>query len=71
MISICCFKVKNSSLTKEFNLLLAEEGVWGMFVKGVTARMSQSCVFSCLVIFGYESIKRLSLLPEYKDHVRW
>lgn len=55
----------------ELKLLIHQEGYSGLFTKGVTARMSQSVIFSFVVIFGYESIKRLSVLPEYKDKVKW
>ena len=42
-----------------------------IFTKGLTARLSHSCVYSLFIIFGYETVKRLSLKKEYKGHVRW
>lgn len=42
-----------------------------MFSKGLSARLVQSICFSFTIILGYESIKRVSVLHEYKDHVRW
>ena len=42
-----------------------------MFYKGLSARLVQSSMFSFFIILGYETIKRISLLDEYKDNVRW
>lgn len=44
---------------------------WKIFTKGLTARMSHSCIYSLFIIFGYETVKRVSLKDEYKDSVRW
>ena len=43
----------------------------GIFTKGLTARMVQSTCYSFFIVLGYETIKRWSLLPEYKSAVRW
>lgn len=53
-----------------FKVLWAEEQM-GVFTKGLTARMSQSVVFSFMIILGYESVKRMSVSEEYKDSIRW
>jgi len=50
--------------------LWQEEHV-GIFFKGLSARLIQSLTFSFFIILGYESIKRWSLLDEFKDSVRW
>jgi solute carrier family 25, member 44 len=50
--------------------LWQQEGV-NIFTKGLTARLSHSCVYSLFIIFGYETVKRISLKDEYKAHVRW
>ncbi|CAF0989701.1 unnamed protein product [Adineta steineri] len=50
--------------------LWQEEGA-GIFTKGLTARLSHSCVYSLFIIFGYETVKRISLKEEYKGQVRW
>lgn len=51
--------------------LFREEGLHGMFMKSLTARLVQSACFSFTIILGYETIKRLSLNEEYKRRVRW
>ena len=43
----------------------------GLFTKAITARMTQSAMFSFSIILGYETVKRWSLLEEHKDEVRW
>jgi len=42
-----------------------------MFLKGLSARMSHSCISSAFIVAGYETMKRWSLKEEYKDQVRW
>lgn len=42
-----------------------------MFTKGLSARLLQSVMFSFSIILGYETIKRISIKEEYKDHVKW
>jgi len=42
-----------------------------IFHKGLTARMTASSIYSLAVILGYESVKKMSVLPEYKDDIRW
>lgn len=44
---------------------------YGIFTKGLTARMSSSVIYSMAIIFGYESVKRFSVYEEYKDRIRW
>lgn len=50
--------------------LWQQEGL-DIFTKGLTARLSHSCVYSLFIIFGYETVKRISLREEYKGQVRW
>lgn len=50
--------------------LWQQEG-FNVFSKGLTARLSHSCVYSLFIIFGYETVKRVSLKEEYKAQVRW
>ena len=50
---------------------LWQEERMNVFKKGLTARLSHSCVYSLFIIFGYETVKRLSLKEEYKGQVRW
>ncbi|XP_068248637.1 solute carrier family 25 member 44 [Palaemon carinicauda] len=53
-----------------FRLLWQEEQI-RIFTKGLSPRMFQSCIFSFMIILGYESVKRLSISDEYKANVRW
>lgn len=53
-----------------FKDLWREEGLY-MFSKGLSARLIQSATFSFGIILGYETIKRISVKEEYKEHVRW
>ncbi|KAG1710390.1 Enoyl-CoA delta isomerase 2, mitochondrial [Nymphon striatum] len=41
-----------------------------LFSKGLMARVMQSAIFSSFIIVGYESVKRFSVLDEYKNNVR-
>ena len=50
--------------------LWQEEGL-KIFKKGLTARLSHSCIYSLFIIFGYETVKRISLKEEFKGQVRW
>ncbi|UJR08817.1 hypothetical protein I4U23_013072 [Adineta vaga] len=50
---------------------LWQEERFGVFTKGLTARLSHSCIYSLFIIFGYETVKRVSLKEEYRGQVRW
>lgn len=50
---------------------LWQEERLNIFKKGLTARLSHSCIYSLFIIFGYETVKRISLKEEYKGQVRW
>ncbi|PZC70949.1 hypothetical protein B5X24_HaOG214525 [Helicoverpa armigera] len=54
-----------------FKALWAEEGLLGLYFKGLSARLVQSACFSFSIILGYESIKRVALSEEFKPRVRW
>ncbi|CAG0915537.1 unnamed protein product [Notodromas monacha] len=58
-----------NSVSGAFVALWQEEKL-GIFTKGLSARVAQSCVFSFAIILGYESVKRMSVLDEYRDRVR-
>ncbi|CAF4682936.1 unnamed protein product [Rotaria sp. Silwood1] len=47
---------------------LWQEERFHIFTKGLTARLSHSCIYSLLIIFGYETVKRISLKQEYQGH---
>ncbi len=50
---------------------LWQEERFNVFRKGLTARLSHSCIYSLFIIFGYETVKRISLKEEYRGQVRW
>lgn len=41
------------------------------FHTGLTARMTSSSIYSLAIIFGYESVKKMSVLPQYRPLVAW
>ncbi|XP_015784950.1 solute carrier family 25 member 44 [Tetranychus urticae] len=43
----------------------------GLFYKGLSPRITQSCLSSVFVSIGYETMKRLSLREEYEDKIKW
>ncbi|XP_063545377.1 solute carrier family 25 member 44 [Cydia strobilella] len=59
------------TMRKVFKDLWAEEGLWGLYAKGLSARLLQSACFSSSIILGYETIKRLAVADQYRAHVRW
>lgn len=63
-------QVEGSNMNETVRTLWKEEGLLMAF-KGLSARLVQSVMFSFFIILGYESIKRLSLLEEYRKDVRW
>nr|CAH7728920.1 unnamed protein product [Callosobruchus chinensis] len=58
------------SMRCAFRDLWVEEGL-KMFSKGLSARLIQSATFSCSIIIGYETIKRISVNDEYKKFIKW
>lgn len=58
------------SMYSAFKILWVEER-FQIFTKGLSARLVQSACFSFSIILGYETIKRLSITDEYKNHIRW
>lgn len=50
---------------------LWKEDKWRIFTKGSTARTLQNCLSSGLVVIGYETLKRIAIVDEYRDQVRW
>ncbi|XP_012946464.1 solute carrier family 25 member 44 [Aplysia californica] len=63
-------QVEGTKFGETVDLLWKEEGMWIM-TKGLSARLVQSVTFSFFIILGYETIKRWSVLEEYKDRIRW
>ncbi|XP_006617082.1 solute carrier family 25 member 44 [Apis laboriosa] len=58
------------SMFSAFKVLWVEEKLQ-MFTKGLSARLVQSASFSFSIILGYETIKRFSIVEEYKNCIRW
>lgn len=50
---------------------LWKEDKWRIFNKGLTARLTQSCISSALIVVGYETMKKFSVDEKYRDQVRW
>ena len=63
-------QVEGLQLRETVDILWREEGLW-MATKGLSARLVQSVTFSFFLMLGYETIKRWSVLDEYKDRIRW
>ncbi|KAK6038680.1 hypothetical protein COOONC_23815 [Cooperia oncophora] len=42
-----------------------------MFTKGLAPRLISNSIYSCVVMVGYEVVKRFCVLPEYQDRVKW
>ena len=63
-------QVHRRTIPETIRVLWAHERL-GVFSKGLTARMASSCIYSLAVIFGYETVKKMSVLPEYKHSVLW
>ncbi|XP_072946712.1 solute carrier family 25 member 44 [Epargyreus clarus] len=59
------------SMREVFKELWREEGLIGLYKKGLSARLAQSACFSFCIILGYESIKRVAVSDEYRPRVRW
>lgn len=66
----CIFQVLGESYNETLKILWREER-WNILTKGISARMTTSCLFSLMIAFGYESVKRFSLKEEFKADVRW
>ncbi|CAF4943726.1 unnamed protein product [Pieris macdunnoughi] len=60
-----------SSMREVVKELWKEEGLIGLYMKGLSARLVQSACFSFSIILGYETIKRVSVSDEYRTRVRW
>ncbi|CAJ0592599.1 unnamed protein product [Cylicocyclus nassatus] len=42
-----------------------------IFTKGLTPRMLSYSIYCCIIMVGYEAVKRVCVLPEYKDKIVW
>ncbi|CAF1357861.1 unnamed protein product [Rotaria magnacalcarata] len=73
-LDVCRTRIQVEQERRTVNQIMRElwhEERFRVFTKGLTARLSHSCVYSLFIIFGYETVKRISLKEEYKGQVRW
>jgi len=50
---------------------MARNEGWTVFTKGLPPRLLSNSIYSCVVMVGYEIVKRFCVLPEYKHAVKW
>jgi len=73
-LDLCRTRIQVEQKRRKVLQLMSElwqEERFSVFTKGLTARLSLSCVYSLFIIFGYETVKRISLKEEYRDQIRW
>jgi solute carrier family 25 protein 44 len=63
-------QVQRQSYADTVRVLWYEER-YNIFIKGLSARLVSSAIFSLLTITGYETVKRCSLSEDYVDKIRW
>ena len=63
-------QVQRTSFSLALQRLWQEEGL-RLLAKGLSARMTQSCISSAFIVAGYETLKRWSVKEEFKDQIRW
>ena len=63
-------QVQRRTFAETARTLWQEEGL-NIFTKGLSARMTSSVIYSVAIIFGYETVKKWSVLEEYKSKVLW
>jgi solute carrier family 25 protein 44 len=54
-------QVQRRTIPDTVRILWEQEGL-NIFRKGLTARMTSSCIYSLAVIFGYETVKKMCVL---------
>ncbi|KAI1715945.1 mitochondrial carrier protein [Ditylenchus destructor] len=63
-------QVHRTSYYTTMRRLVKYEG-FHVFTKGLAPRMISSCIYSSLIMIGYETVKRWSVLPEYRNSIVW
>uniref|UniRef100_A0A915DKQ9 Uncharacterized protein n=1 Tax=Ditylenchus dipsaci TaxID=166011 RepID=A0A915DKQ9_9BILA len=63
-------QVHRTSYYETLRRLYVHEGV-AVFTKGLPPRMISNGLYSCLSMMAYETVKRASVLPEFKDSIVW
>ncbi|GMT29116.1 hypothetical protein PFISCL1PPCAC_20413 [Pristionchus fissidentatus] len=63
-------QVHRTSYRETVRRLIKYEGM-RVFTQGLAPRVVNNALYSCLVMLGYETVKKMCVLPEYKDCVIW
>lgn len=63
-------QVHRTNYTETITRLWKYEGV-NVFTKGLAPRVLNNSLYSCLVMLSYETVKKLCVLPEYRDKIVW
>lgn len=63
-------QVQRTSFSTAVQRLWQEER-FRLLAKGLSARLTQSCISSAFIVAGYETLKRWSVKDEFKDQIRW
>jgi solute carrier family 25 protein 44 len=66
----CLFQVHRTSYWETLRRMIKFERT-RVFYKGLAPRLINNGVYSCLIMIGYETVKRFSVLPEHKDKIVW
>ncbi|CAF1208984.1 unnamed protein product [Rotaria sordida] len=70
-LDVCRTRIQVEQQRRRITQIMCElwqEERFHIFTKGLTARLSHSCIYSLLIIFAYETVKRVSLKQEYQGH---
>ncbi|KAI6183195.1 hypothetical protein M3Y97_00462700 [Aphelenchoides bicaudatus] len=63
-------QVHRTTYLETIRRMIKFEGM-GVFTKGLPPRIISNSIYSFLIMIGYETVKRLAILPEYKDKIVW
>ncbi|CAI4222392.1 unnamed protein product [Auanema sp. JU1783] len=69
LLRIRC-QVHRTTYVETISRMWRNEGA-SIFWKGLPPRLISNSLYSGVVMAGYEIVKRLCVLPEYKDQVKW
>nr|CAG4650277.1 EOG090X08ST [Sida crystallina] len=64
-------QVQRLDSIRETVRILWREERWRVLTKGLSARLVVSTFYSCFIVLGYETVKRVSIKDEYKHQIRW
>lgn len=63
-------QVHRTTYTETVRRLILHEG-FRVFTKGLPPRVINNAVYSFLLMLGYETVKKLCVLPEFRDQIVW